>query len=137
MKKFFPVLFVVGLLLFTTEKSEAQTGYYAYATPAVRRYNITPGPPYRHYEDVRRYNAAPKCNGYLGPEAAKQPVYKYSQPCDCVTPVKVRTEIVSRQCQGRPYYDECGRRCTRKVTITIYKDIYSDGRCRIWRDISY
>lgn len=137
MKNLFLFLITIGLV-FVADRSDAQTFYYSSAVP-VPRYNvIVPVPTYRHYEDIRRYNAAPNRYGYRGPEA-KNPTYtRHSGPtsCACQPPVKIRTEIVSQQCRTEYYYDKCGRRMCRNITVTFYKDIYSNGGCRLWQKIS-
>jgi hypothetical protein len=73
---------------------------------------------YRHYEDRRRYNSAPCCGEVKH------------------TPYVVKTVVVSRKRTSRVTYDSNGRRCCRKVTQVVYKDIYSNGRCHVWTKTS-
>jgi uncharacterized protein YceK len=71
--------------------------------------------PYRHFEDRRRYNAAP-CSG--------ETVY--------TEPYLLKTVVVTKKRVPHYTYDRFGnRRCT-KVVTTVYKDLYSDGSCRVW-----
>lgn len=71
--------------------------------------------PYRHYEDRRRYNAAPCCN---------TPV--------ATAPYLVKTVVVKKEKIPRYYLDEKGRRKKTKTLLVTYKDIYSNGDCRVW-----
>lgn len=73
---------------------------------------------YRHHEDHRRYNSAPCCG-----EVAH-------------TPYVVKTVVVSRKRIPHVTYESNGRRYCRKVTQVVYKDIYSNGRCRVWTKTS-
>jgi hypothetical protein len=73
--------------------------------------------PYRHYEDHRRYNAAACYN-----EAVS------------TAPYVMKTVIVSKRRVPQYYTDSQGRsRCNKVLTIT-YKDLYSNGRCRVWSE---
>lgn len=70
--------------------------------------------PYRHYEDRRRYNAAPYC----------EPVV--------MAPYIVKTVVLSKQMEPYHYTDARGRsRCDRVLTVT-YQTFYSDGSTQIW-----
>lgn len=71
--------------------------------------------PYRHFEDRRRYNAAP-CAGETRNEH----------------PYLLKTVIVNRKKVPHYTYDGNGRRYCRKVVLITYKDLYSDGSCRVW-----
>lgn len=71
--------------------------------------------PYRHFEDRRRYNAAP-CAGETRREH----------------PYLLKTVIVNRKKVPRYTYDSSGRRHCHKVVLVTYKDLYSDGSCRVW-----
>jgi len=71
--------------------------------------------PYRHYEDHRRYNAAPCCG---------EPVR--------VHPYLLKTVVVNKKRVPYYTYDENGNRYCRRVVMTTYKEIYSDGSCRVW-----
>lgn len=71
--------------------------------------------PFRHFEDRRRYNAAP-CEGEI----------VYAQP------YVVKTVVVRKSYVPHYYYDGSGRRHCRKVYTVVYKDIYSDGSCHVW-----
>ncbi len=73
--------------------------------------------PYRHYEDRRRYNAAPCCG-----EVVRE------------HPYLLKTVIVSKKRVPHYTYDSNGRRrCHRVLTIT-YKELYSDGSCYVWTE---
>lgn len=71
--------------------------------------------PYRHFDDRRRYNAAPCCGEYV-PQR----------------PYLVNTVIVRKKREPLYTYDSHGNRFCRRVLVTTYKDIYSDGSCRVW-----
>lgn len=71
--------------------------------------------PYRHYEDYRRYNAAPCCG---------EPVR--------VHPYLLKTVVVNKRRVPYYTYDANGRRHCRRVLVTTYKEVYSDGSCRVW-----
>jgi len=73
--------------------------------------------PLRHYEDRRRYNAAP-CRGERTPER----------------PYLVKTVVVRKKAVPHYYYDGRGNRHCRRVVVVTYKDIYSDGSCYVWRE---
>ena len=129
-------LFVAGMASLLN-LAQAQILYYAEATP-VARYNEIPSSPYRHYEDVRRYNAAPNRFAYRGPEATicttPQPVSRHGT---CAPITKIRTEIVCQRNQLVASYDADGTKRTRTMTITMYKDIYSNGGARIWQHVDF
>lgn len=128
------LLIIIALSsLAIVNRSEAQSFCYSPVVPIVR-YNMVPTPVYRHCEDPRRYNAAPHRFGYQAQPSVRATVV--TQSAQCCDPVKVRTEIVSQRCQPTFYYDSCGRRLCRHVTVTIYKDIYSNGACRLWQHVS-
>jgi hypothetical protein len=113
---------ILPLLAPTTPSAYAgDTGYRTYArtTPCADSKFQTPRYnqllPYRHYEDRRRYNAAPCC-GEIVP----------------TQPYLLKTVVVSRKYVPHYSYDSLGRkRCHRVLTIT-YKELYSDGSCRVW-----
>ena len=71
--------------------------------------------PYRHFEDRRRYNAAP-CEGEI--------VY--------TKPYVVKTVVVRKSYEPHYTYSRGGHRHCHKVLTTVYKDIYSDGSCYVW-----
>lgn len=72
--------------------------------------------PYRHYEDRRRYNAAPYC----------EPVV--------MAPRIVKTIVLHKRLEPYHYIDERGRsRCDRVLTVT-YQTFYSDGSTQIWAE---
>lgn len=77
------------------------------------RYNQTL--PYRHYEDRRRYNAAPCQNQTLTQH-----------------PYLLKTVVVRKKRVPYYSYDCRGRRQCQKVLVVTYKDIYSDGSCRVY-----
>ncbi len=108
MTKYLPILAITAVFTaLPVEKAEAGgTGYYSrgsycadskFQTP---RYNQVM--PYRHFQDRRRYNAAPCC----GDTTPTQPYL-------------VKTVVVSQR-------KFCG------VVTTVYKDIYSNGSCYVW-----
>lgn len=73
--------------------------------------------PYRHYEDNRRYNAAACCNEVV-PTA----------------PYLMKTVIVSKRKVPQYYTDSSGRTRSQRVLTITYKDLYSNGRCRVWSE---
>ncbi|MDB4359107.1 hypothetical protein N9Z18_02575 [Verrucomicrobiales bacterium] len=73
--------------------------------------------PYRHYEDHRRYNAAACCNEVVP-----------------ATPYVIKTVVVSKRRVPHYYTDSRGQTRSRKVLTVVYKDIYSNGRCRVWSE---
>jgi hypothetical protein len=77
------------------------------------RYNQTL--PYRHFEDRRRYNAAP-CQGQVDPGNS----------------YLVKTVVVRKKREPYYYYDSRGRRLCKRVLVTTYKDLFSNGSCRVW-----
>lgn len=50
----------------------------------------------------------------------KQPVYK------------VKTVVVNKCRYKKAAYDNCGRKYYYWVTVTTYRDIYSNGKTRTW-----
>lgn len=92
-----------------------RSGHCAESKFQTPRYNQSL--PYRHYEDRRRYNAAP-CAGEV----------------IAVGPHIVKTVIVSKKMAPHYYYDSRGHRHCRKVLTIVYKDIYSDGSCYVWAE---
>ena len=107
------------------------------SSETVPRYNVVNPPLHRHYEDTRRYNAAPNRYGYQAkPSKSSVPTY---QACSttCAAPVKIRTDVMSQRTQQVVSYDSCGRRLCRNMTVTMYKDVFSNGGCRIWQHISH
>ena len=123
MIKFLPVFVVAALLGTVVIPAQAGgTGYYSarstscatskFQTP---RYNQTL--PYRHFEDRRRYNAAP-CQGQVHREH----------------PYLLKTVVVNRKKVPHYTYDGNGRRHCHKIVMVTYKDIFSDGSCRVWTE---
>lgn len=122
MKRYLPFLALALLAAITLPQSAlgGGTGYPGYRggscavskfqTP---RYNQTL--PYRHFEDHRRYNAAPCCNEVV-PQA----------------PYLLKTVVVRKKRVPHYTYDSNGRRHCHKVLTTTYKDIYSNGGCRVY-----
>jgi hypothetical protein len=121
MNQFLPVFVVTALLGAAIIPAEAGgTGYYTarsstcatskFQTP---RYNQLL--PYRHYEDRRRYNAAP-CSNEVRREH----------------PYLLKTMIVNRKKVPHYSYDGKGRCFCHQVVMVTYKDLYSDGSCRVW-----
>lgn len=116
-------LLALGALLTSPLVPTSQAGGTGYASPRCSgcatskfqtpRYNQLL--PYRHYEDHRRYNAAACCGEV-----------RYE------TPYVIKTVVVRKKRVPHVTYDSNGRRYCRKVWQTTYKDIYSNGRCRVW-----
>jgi hypothetical protein len=73
--------------------------------------------PLRHYEDRKRYNAAPCCG---------EPVR--------TDPYLIKTVIVSKRRLPHYTYDAHGNRSCHRVLTTTYKEIYSDGSCYVWTE---
>ncbi len=71
--------------------------------------------PYRHYENRRRYNAAPCCG---------EPVR--------TSPYLLKTVVVSKRRLPHYTYDRFGNRRCQRLLTTTYKEIYSDGSCYVW-----
>ncbi|MDF1862642.1 MAG: hypothetical protein P1U87_20665 [Verrucomicrobiales bacterium] len=126
MKTFLPILTLAvfsALHLLPSSASAGGTGYRScgnnncatskFQTP--RLYQLLP---YRHYGDHRRYNAAACCG-----EVQNQ------------APYVIKTVVVSKKRVPHVTYDSNGRRYCRKVLQTTYKDIYSNGRCRVWTTV--
>ena len=121
MIKILPV-FVVATLLSTPilPAIAGGTGYpsRSYSTCATSKFQ-TPRYnqllPYRHYEDRRRYNAAP-CSGEVRQES----------------PYLLKTVVVSRKRVPHYTYDNKGGRYCREIVVVTYKDLYSNGSCRVW-----
>ncbi len=145
--KHFLVFFPGILLAFSgtlphPARAEEHRSLYAMEDGRPRRYNMDQVPFYRHYEDVRRYNAAPDRFGYQGyamaPTVTATPVCPNSgeDEAPVVHPVKLRTIIVSRQSQPVSSYNACGSRISRTMVTTLYKDVYSNGQTRIWQHIA-
>lgn len=124
MTKYLTVITValVGFTLLPTSSKAGGTGYTTYRgshcadskfqTP---RYNQLL--PYRHYEDRRRYNAAPCCGETVRTD-----------------PYLLKTVVVSKKYLPHYTYDQNGnRRCRRVLTVT-YKELYSDGSCYVWSE---
>lgn len=121
---------------------------------AVIRQNVVPPPYFRHYEDIRRYNAAPNGIGtrhstfHPFPERKRmrtgplqrRTIVSYSDGSVSTTgktATKVKTVVVSQTSCPVSTYNSCGSRVCKQMTVTIYKDIYSDGRTRIWQHVAY
>ncbi|MEM9283233.1 MAG: hypothetical protein AAGA96_15530 [Verrucomicrobiota bacterium] len=123
MTKHLPTLAVLSLIFFfSTPQASAGGSGYGYSRGSSHcavskfqtpRYNQSL--PYRHHEDWRRYNAAP-CAGEI----------RYAQP------YLIKTVVVRKERRPHYYYDSSGRRHCRKVLTITYKDVYSDGSCRVW-----
>jgi hypothetical protein len=116
------VLFALPLFSFlSTGPTEAGPGGYIrsscgncavskFQTP---RYNQLL--PYRHCEDHRRYNAAPCCGEVIRS-----------------APYLLKTVVVRKAREPRYYYDQRGVRRCHRVLVVTYKEVYSDGSCRIY-----
>lgn len=128
--KFRSVLFIPFLVLASTQLASGQN---------MDRYNLVPSPVYRQHEDVRRYNASPNKFGYLAPPPVRHQKQstRVNPEGACEPVVKLRTEIVSQYCQDAVTYDSCGRRICRQMLVTIFKDVYSDGRSCLWHHVAY
>ena len=128
-------LLSAGMFFILTSSTTLRAGtpFYSYGT--IPRYNVVPPPVYRHYEDTRRYNAAPNRFGYASSSYSSS----YQNSCNVCkpAPVKIKTVVVSQRCQRAVIYDACGTRKYKTMTVTLYKDVYSDGRSRIWQHIAY
>lgn len=124
MRKNLPIA-VLLILSGTAAISSLQAGETGYPSSVYRgsacasskfqtpRYNQLQ--PYRHYEDRRRYNAAPCCG---------ETVY--------TEPYLLKTVIVTKKRLPHYTFDRFGNRRCSKVITTVYKDLYSDGSCRVW-----
>lgn len=125
MKRLLPASLAIGALLCGSALLDAHagpTGYHrsAAATPCGAKSKFqTPRYsqrlPLRHYEDHRRYNAAP-CHGEV------------VRP----RPYLLETVVVRKERQARYRVDNRGRRHCRTVVVTTYKDLFSDGSCRVY-----
>ena len=73
--------------------------------------------PFRHYEDRKRYNAAPCCGEVVRTE-----------------PYLLKTVIVSKKRVPHYSFDSQGNRSCRRLLTTTYKELYSDGSCRVWTE---
>lgn len=123
MIKFLPVFVVTALLGAAILPAQAGgTGYFSRtstsgATSKFQTPRYDQLLPYRHWEDRRRYNAAP-CQGEVQREH----------------PYLLKTVVVNRKRVPHHTYDNHGRRYTRYVTRVTYKELYSDGSCRVWTE---
>jgi|GEM_PF-4743992 len=118
--------FLLPLLLLGSFASPLLGGPTGYPERDVRpidcRYgsrHVVPSLAYRQYEDSRRFNAAP-C---LPPAALPASVYH--------RPRIIRCEEVCRERKTRHFIDQKGNRYTTEDVIIVYREIWSDGRCRI------
>lgn len=98
-----------------TGYSSSRGGHCADSKFQTPRYNQLL--PHRHFEDRRRYNAAPCCGE--------------SVPVD---PYLLKTVVVSRKYLPHYTYDQHGNRRCRKVLTVTYKELYSDGSCYVWTE---
>jgi len=73
--------------------------------------------PFRHYEDRKRYNAAPCCGEVVRSE-----------------PYLLKTVIVSKKRVPHYTFDSQGNRSCRRLLTTTYKELYSDGSCHVWTE---
>ena len=73
--------------------------------------------PFRHYEDRKRYNAAPCCGEVVRTE-----------------PYLLKTVIVSKKRVPHYSYDSQGNRSCRRLLTTTYKELCSDGSCHVWTE---
>jgi len=71
--------------------------------------------PFHHYEKKRRFHAA-RCRGEVAP----------------AHPYLVKTVVVRKKREPYYSYDSRGRRHCTRVLVTTYKEIYSDGSCRVY-----
>jgi hypothetical protein len=118
--EFLLTLFACVLIPGLTPVQAGEMGYDVHRTAAaesrshVSRYHQEM--PYRHYEDRRRYNAAPYCDVVVS------------------APYIVKTIVVSKRLEPYHYVDGRGRtKCDRVLTVT-YQTFYSDGSCQVWVD---
>ncbi len=74
--------------------------------------------PLRHYEDRKRYNAAPCCGEVVRTE-----------------PYLLKTVVVSKRRLPHYSYDRWGNRHCQRLVTTTYKEIYSDGSCYVWTTV--
>ena len=124
MTKHLPILALVAVLtgLITHTASAGGTGYSncRASSCAVSKFQ-TPrydqSLPYRHFQDRRRYNGAPCC-GYTTPQQT----------------YLIKTVVVRKERAPHYYTDSRGVRQCRKILTVTYKDIYSDGSCRVWAE---
>lgn len=143
----FKLTLLLAIFTFLSLKANAQEysakGGLCGECDYVQRYNAPVGPRYRHNEDVRRYNAAPNPCAYRSVRKEAFPALRRNTVICAKNlegnhePVKLRTELVSQNSHEVPTYDASGYRYLRHMTVTIYKDIYSDGRSRIWQHVGY
>ncbi len=113
---------IAGLTIFPSFSRAGGTGYPTYhgghcadskfQTP--RYHQLLP---YRHYEDRRRYNAAP-CSG--------EPLR--------VDPYLLKTVVVNKKYLPHYTYDQNGNRHCRRILTVTYKELYSDGSCYVWTE---
>jgi len=125
MKRLLSAALAVGALLagtFPLDAIAGPTGYYQTrsCTPCGAKSKFqTPRYsqrlPLRHYEDHRRYNAAPCRGEVVRPH-----------------PYLLETVVVRKERQARYRTDNRGRRHCRTVVVTTYKDLFSDGSCRVY-----
>lgn len=125
MTKYLPVI-AITIIVASTAVSSAKAGGGGYTTYRgghscadskfqTPRYSQLL--PYRHYEDRRRFNAAPCCGEVVRTE-----------------PYLLKTVVVSKKRIPHYSFDANGNRhCQRVLTVT-YKELYSDGSCYVWTE---
>ena len=138
MRKLLPALFLTASILVFVggPHSQARAGepgwsYYPANAPWM--------PDYRHNEDPRRYNAAPRAR-YRSYYLYAQPggYSGYVQPTKRVKGIyKVRTIILHKRTREMMTYDEHGSPVRRNVHVMTCKDVYSNGSCRIYQQTSH
>ncbi|MEM9016183.1 MAG: hypothetical protein AAGC68_04155 [Verrucomicrobiota bacterium] len=119
MKSTLLILSALTLVAFASSAFAGGTGYSSFTGSCATSKFQTPryhqSLPFRHYDDVRRYNAAPCCGEVVH-----------------TNPYLVKTVVVRKKREPHYYIDSSGRERCHKVLVTTYKAIYSDGSCRVW-----
>jgi len=148
-----PFLFWITLLSVQGQAQEfsAKGGLCTTHCHGVERYNKIESPVYRHNEDVRRYNAAPNPCAYRGVRREGYPAlsrdrvifprnvqaYYTEEGSSTHVDLRLRTDVVSQRYETVASYDATGCATHRCMTVTVYRDTYSDGRTRIWQHVGY
>jgi len=111
----------LGVLLFFTDPADSgpQGGPAAFRDACRYGGHRIPSLSYRQFEDSRRYNAAP-CTP---PAAIRASVYH--------RPELVRTEVICRESKTRKVIARNGERYRVTDVVVTYREVWSDGRCRI------
>lgn len=116
---FSALLLFFGVLPSTAIAPDSGT-YYSFSGKACAvskwstpRYNQSL--PFRHFDDYRRYNAAPCYQDTVPPQ-----------------PYLMKTVVVRKKREPYYYIDSRGHRRSTRILVTTYKELYSNGTHRVY-----